>query len=158
VAKASKSSAIRQSQPPLATLQGLDVMFFIHAEHDSVVRRIKIESDNICRLGCKLRVCTKTPGSSALHMDAMFAEHSPECCLETPPNASDQSFPVHVAFPEGGSLSSMAKICFSIPSSYRRPAHGRGASRRPSNLSLAMRVRHLLTVAGRNRVVWRSLW
>jgi hypothetical protein len=63
-----------------------------------------------------------------LQMDGVFFEHSPGVVFGDAPKTSAKNFAVHVAFPEGGSLSSMAKICFSIVSSYRRPAPGRGAS------------------------------
>lgn len=62
---------------PCRPLQRLNAWFFIHADHQGIVRRIQVKSDYIGSFCSKLFVSADAPGTLPLKTNAFFAKHSP---------------------------------------------------------------------------------
>jgi hypothetical protein len=57
--------------------QGLDRRLFVDAEHQRVLRGVKVQADNISGFCRKLRVGTDTPRAMPAQLDAFFAQYAP---------------------------------------------------------------------------------
>ncbi len=77
VREAGQCPTVGQLQIPLSTLQGLDVGLLIYAKYQRILRRVKIQRYDVCRLFGKLRIGAYTPASPPLKLDAMTAQYLP---------------------------------------------------------------------------------
>ena len=73
----SDSFPVRESQPSLGSLQGLDRGFLIDADHHGILGRVQVQPHNVrCLLG-KLRISAQAPTATTLKMNAVFAQDPP---------------------------------------------------------------------------------
>ena len=77
VREAGQRPTVGQLQIPLSALQGLDMGLLIYAKHQRVLRRVKIQRYDICRLFGKLRISAYAPASPSLKLNAMTAQYPP---------------------------------------------------------------------------------
>ena len=75
--KARERFAVGQFQPTLSPFQGLDVRFFVDAQHQSMFRRVQIKPDHIGGFLCKARIGGNPPTVTPFQRNSMFAQNTP---------------------------------------------------------------------------------
>jgi len=70
--------ATGQAQPPLLALQCLKAGFFIHGQHNGIVRRVQIKAHNVRRFLGKFRIGGDTPAAPPGQADAQAAQFPPD--------------------------------------------------------------------------------
>src|SRR5660397_84945 len=76
-----EGAAVRQDEPPLGPLQGLDVGLLVHAEDHGVLRRVQVETHHVRRLAVELGVGAHAPAAPALERDPVAAQDAPDLRL-----------------------------------------------------------------------------
>ena len=78
VTEADQGLAVGQAEKSLGSLQGLDGRLLIDREDHRFIRRVEVEADHISRFLGELGVGGDAPAPSALHLDAVTTEDSPD--------------------------------------------------------------------------------
>ena len=60
------AAAMILSQAGLGSVEGLDLALFVEREHDSVLRRIDMEPNDVADLGRELRIVQELEGADAV--------------------------------------------------------------------------------------------
>src|ERR1700736_5838669 len=78
VALARQGTPIGQLEITLRPLQRLDRGLFVNAEHNGLLGRGDIETNNVGGFGRKVRVVALAPGLASLKIDLVAAKESPD--------------------------------------------------------------------------------
>src|SRR6202140_2405289 len=78
VALAGQGAAIWQLQIALRSLQSLDRGLFVHAQHNGLLGRGDMESNNIGGFGRKVRIVALTPGLASREVNLVAAQEPPD--------------------------------------------------------------------------------
>jgi hypothetical protein len=78
VALAGQGAAIGQLQITLRSLQGLDRVLLVHAQHNRLRGRGDLEANNIGGFGREVRVVALTPGLASHEVDLVAAQEPPD--------------------------------------------------------------------------------
>src|SRR5215831_10363025 len=134
-------------QVSLSPFQGLDMRLLIHRQDQGVVGRIQIKSNNVRRLGGKLRIGTDTPAAPSLQLNAPAPQHPPDVSCR---NIS-QSFGQQGTIPNGIARRWRLIQLFENPSFHRSVIASRWARARSISQpvqSLASKAQPPLTDGG----------
>jgi hypothetical protein len=69
---------VRQPQPSLSALKGLNGRLLVHAHHQRVYRRFQIQAHDVRRFGTEFGVCTDTPTPPSLQANVILAQNPPD--------------------------------------------------------------------------------
>ena len=70
------AAPLLQRQAGLGAIESLDLAFLVHRQHESVLRRIDVEADDVAHLGSKLRVVGQLELPDLMGSQAMAAQNA----------------------------------------------------------------------------------
>jgi len=78
VAAAHEGLAVGKPQPALRALQCLNMGLLVHAQHQGILRRIQVQSDDVGGLPGEFRICADAPGPPPLQVNPVKAQDLPD--------------------------------------------------------------------------------
>src|SRR5262249_23644094 len=134
---AGQRAPIGQLEIALRPLQRLDRRLLVHRQHQRAVGRVKIEPDNLRRLGCEGRVVALAPGLAGRKVDLLCTQEAPDILHIESLSSAAINGPLQRSCPAGTGRSSTARMRLSVSTVYLGSAPRSPVSSSPAKRSRA---------------------